>query len=137
VVATGAVLEPLQRANAVVWFDGRPETLPALPEGVRWVQLPGAGVDRWIDRLRASPGVVFTCSTGVYSRPVAEHALALLLAGLHAIPAAARASEWEPRYGTGLDGATVGVIGAGGIGGRLVELLAAAGAEVVAVTRRG
>ena len=137
VTAAGGIPSPLDGADAVVWLSGRPETLPALPEGVRWVQLPGAGIDRWLERIRRSPETTFTSATGVYARPVAEHALALLLAGVRRLGEAARASSWERRLGGALEGTTVAVVGAGGIGSALIELLAPHQVQVIAVTRSG
>lgn len=133
----GGTSVPLDQADAVVWMDGDPATLPQLPEQVRWVQLPGAGVNRWLERIRLTPGTTFTSATGVYARPVAEHALALLLAGVRRLGEAARASSWERRLGIPLQGATVAVVGAGGIGSALIRLLAPHDVEVIAVTRSG
>jgi D-3-phosphoglycerate dehydrogenase len=137
VTAGGGRLAPLDGAEAVVWLDGRPETLPALPRSVRWVQLPGAGLDRWWPRLEAEPDVRFTSATGVYARPVAEHALALLLAAVRRLGPAARATAWRREPTPMLEGSTVAVVGAGGIGSALVGLLAPHDVEVLAVTRSG
>src|SRR4051794_38857068 len=75
---SGPLVAP-QEAGALGW--GRPvdaaglaATLRAAP-GVRWVQLPWAGVERFVrlmddDRL-------WTCGKGVYAEPVAELALTL------------------------------------------------------------
>lgn len=133
----GADLVPLAEAQAVVWLDGRPDTLPPLPSPVRWVQLPGAGLDRWMDRIRAEGGVRFTSATGVYARPVAEHALALLLAAIRRLASFARDRGWDRSPLPALEGSTVAVVGAGGIGGRVVELLGPHDVEVLAVTRSG
>jgi phosphoglycerate dehydrogenase-like enzyme len=71
---------------------------------------------------------------------VAEHALALILAAAKALPRFARASGWDPDGRDrvrALEGATVAIVGAGGIGRALISLLAPFGAEAIAVTRRG
>jgi phosphoglycerate dehydrogenase-like enzyme len=135
--AAGGIPAPLDRADAVIWLDWRPETLPQLPGRVRWVQLPGAGVERWLGRIHASPGTMFTSARGVYAQPVAEHALALLLAGVRRLGEAARAASWERRHGGTLEGATVAVIGAGGIGSTVIRLLQPLCVDVIAVTRSG
>ena len=140
VQAAGAEVGPLDGADAVVWLGHDPSALPALPGSVRWVQLGSAGVEQWlragvIDRERT-----FTSATGAFAVPVAEHALALLLAGTRAVQIWARRRSW-PRDAReevrSLEGATVAVIGAGGIGRALIAMLAPLGAEVLAVTRRG
>ena len=96
--------------------------LAANPEIV-WVQLPLAGVEALaeagvIDRKRQ-----WTSAKGAYAEPVAEHALALLLAGLRQLPMRARARSWgEPAAATLFD-QPVTVVGAGGLATELLRLL--------------
>ena len=135
VEAGGGRVGALAEADGVVWTDTHAGELPELPSRIRWVQLPAAGVERWIDRLPDGP--VHTSAAGAFALPVAEHALALLLAAARRLPECARASEWtEPRTRS-LEDATVLVVGAGGIGRALIALLAPLGPRVLAVTRRG
>ena len=78
VEAAGGRVAPLDDADALVWLDWSrfPDRVPS---GVRWVQLPSAGVERWLERI--DPGRVWTSAAGAFAHPVAEHALALMLAG--------------------------------------------------------
>jgi D-3-phosphoglycerate dehydrogenase len=123
-----------------VWVAGDPGALPDLPESVRWVQLPSAGVEHWLESGRVTAERTWTSAVGAYGLPVAEHALALMLAGDKALPAFARRRTWDaearPRV-RALEGAAVAIVGAGGIGRALIGLLEPFGAEVLAVTRRG
>jgi D-3-phosphoglycerate dehydrogenase len=137
VEAGGGSVGALEEADGLVWSGHDPGALPELPGRVRWVQLPSAGVEHWIGHLPDGPQ--YTSATGAFGLPVAEHALALLLALARRIPEAARASEWEHlRPGVrSLEGAMVAIVGAGGIGRALIELLAPLHARVLAVTRRG
>ena len=136
VSAAGGRLAALDAADAVVWADSMPGQFPAsLPEGVRWVQIPPAGVEAWrdvVDRDRA-----WTSSTGAYGPQVAEHTLALMLAGGHRLAESARARTWTEPEVVPLAGSTVAIVGAGGIGRDLIGLLAPFDVEVLAVTRRG
>jgi phosphoglycerate dehydrogenase-like enzyme len=135
-LAGGSVVS-LGQADGVVWNGTRPDSLPDLPRSVRWVQLPSAGVEPWMERISATPQVTFTSAAGAYAPQVAEHALALLLAGARGIVASARQKTWEiPEHDT-LAGATVAIIGAGGIGRALITQLGSFAVEVIAVTRRG
>jgi phosphoglycerate dehydrogenase-like enzyme len=133
----GGSVGPLDDADGVVWLDSGP--LPdELPGRVRWIQLPAAGVERWVGSLPDGP--VVTSMAGAFAQPVAEHTLGLVLAGLHRIADAARAREWddELRERTrSIEGRTVAIVGAGGIGRALMAMLAPLGAHVIAVTRRG
>jgi phosphoglycerate dehydrogenase-like enzyme len=136
VTAAGGRIAPLEESDALVWLDSNPESFPdALPERVRWVQLPSAGVERWLDRIDG--GRVWTSAAGAYGRPVAEHALMLMLAGTRRLATFARASSWSRPPLEPLEGATVAIVGAGGIGRALIELLEPFRVEVLAVTRRG
>ena len=137
VETAGGSVVSLGQADGVVWAGTKPDSLPDLPRSVRWVQLPSAGVEPWMDRISATPQVTFTSAAGAYAPQVAEHALALLLAGVRGIVDSARQRTWEiPPHDT-LTGSTVAIIGAGGIGQALIAQLAPLTVDVIAVTRRG
>src|SRR5918993_4073809 len=68
------------RSARVAWL--RQSKLPELLHpGVRWVQLPFAGVEPWTERGLINAECTVTSAAGVYSGTAAEHALALMLAG--------------------------------------------------------
>jgi D-3-phosphoglycerate dehydrogenase len=119
-----------------VWLDSNPQSFPdSLPDGIRWVQLPSAGVEAWLDRIDGER--LWTSAAGAYGLPVAEHALALMLAGARRLADCARATTWTAPPARPLDGSTVAIVGAGGIGRALMRLLEPLDVRVVAVTRRG
>ena len=131
---------PLEGAGGVVSLTGDPEELPELPDSVRWVQLPSAGVEQWIRAGAVGDGRVWTSATGSFGLAVAEHALALMLAADKALHSFARERSWTTdgrHHVQSLAGETVAIIGAGGIGRALIGLLEPFGCEVIAVTRRG
>ena len=68
--------------------------------------------------------------------PVAEHALALLLAGLRHLPERARARSWGEPAGQSLFDQPVTVVGGGGITIALLRLLEPFRARVTVVRRR-
>src|SRR5918995_255784 len=76
----GGGTAPLEDADGLVWLTGDPDDLPALPATVRWVQLPSAGVERWLRAGAIDRERVWTSAAGAFGLPVAEHALALMLA---------------------------------------------------------
>ena len=136
ITAAGGQIGPLEEAAALVWLDSNPNSFPAaLPDGVRWVQLPSAGVESWLGRIDRER--VWTSAAGAYGLPVAEHALALMLAGARRLPDCARADTWTKPPARPLDGSTVAIVGAGGIGRALIALLEPLDVEVLAVSRRG
>jgi phosphoglycerate dehydrogenase-like enzyme len=136
ITAAGGQVGPLEGADALVWLKWDSNTFDLeLPKRVRWVQLPAAGVENWVDRV--ADGRVWTSAAGAYGLPVAEHALALMLAGARRLADCARVETWTDPPARPLDGATVAIVGAGGIGRALMRLLEPLDVEVLAVTRRG
>ena len=103
--------------------------------GISWVQLPMAGIERVAEAGVLDHQRQWTSAKGAYAEPVAEHALALLLAGLRYLPERARARSWgEPRAQTLFD-QPVTVVGGGGITLALLRLLEPFRARVTVVRR--
>ena len=124
--AGGAGVALPEQATAVVWTqsddpEGLARLLDANPQ-IDWVQLPWAGIEPYIPLLDADR--TWTCAKGVYADPVAEHALALLLAGFRNLHGYARATSWTGQVGRNLIGANVTIFGGGGIAEALIGLLA-------------
>ncbi len=138
VLAGGGVLVEADVAEALVWgAPAGPEQLraavDAAPNAV-WVQLPWAGIEPFIGVLDHNR--LWTCGKGVYAEPVAEHALALALAGMRGIGRYARATFWDnEQVGTNLLGAKVVLLGGGGITTSLLRLLGPFGCDVTVVRR--
>lgn len=137
VAGGGEVVPTLGQADGVVWLDGDPGSFPRLDGRVRWVQLPGAGAERWVDGGLVAGPTVWTTAAGAYGVVVAEHALALVLACLREIPTAARSDRWVRTVPRSLSGSEVLVVGAGGIGSALIRLLEPFDVRVTVVTRSG
>ena len=142
VVDGGGLVVDLAEAEALVWTAPRGaddlQRLLADAPAVRWVQLPWAGVEDFA-RLGVfdedGSGRRWTCGKGVYAEPVAEHALALALAGLRQLPERVRATSWGRQAGLSLYDARVAILGAGGITACLVDLLRPMRTEVTVVRR--
>jgi phosphoglycerate dehydrogenase-like enzyme len=137
VEAGGADLVEPAAATAVVWTqaddpDGLAALLAEHPQ-IDWVQLPWAGIEPYVPLLDHDR--TWTCAKGVYADPVAEHALALLLAGLRNLHGYARADTWTGQAGRNLLGANVTIFGGGGIAESLIGLLAPFGCTVTVVRR--
>src|ERR1700729_2676984 len=103
--------------------------------GISWVQLPMAGVERMAEAGVLDRQRWWTSAKGAYAEPVAEHALALLLAGLRHLPERARARSWGQPAGQSLFGQRVTVVGGGGITIALLRLLEPFRAQVTVVRR--
>ena len=137
VVDGGGLVVDLPEAEALVWGDpGQADDLRAALDatpGIHWVQLPWAGVEPLVDVLGHEH--LWTCGKGVYADPVAEHVLAMALAGMRHLVAYGRATQWSAQAGTNLMGANVVIVGGGGITESLLHLLAPFRCDVTVVRR--
>ena len=140
VVAGGGQLVGLgEHPEALVWIS--PRHLPELSRVVadtptlRWVQLPLAGVERHFAAGVFDTSLVWTCAKGSYAQPVAEHAMALALAGLRRLHERVIAKTWGEPAGTTLYGAQVAILGGGGIAKELLRLLEPYSASTTVVRR--
>ncbi len=134
----GGLLVPSDDAEVVVWLGRVPAGLAQhLHSGVRWVQLALSGVDSWVGDPVMTSGPDFLAVRGIYAPQVAEHALALLLAGARDLARAARSTSWDRPDTRMLAGATVVIVGAGAIGRELIRFLEPFRCRVVAVNRTG
>lgn len=137
VIAGGGVLADPADAQALVWADAhRPGDLPAVlaaGESIEWVALPYAGIEPYLPYLDDT--YTWTAAKGVYAAPVAEHVIALALAGLRDLHLFARSTSWPAQTGRNLLGANVVIFGGGGITSELVRLLEPFGCTITVVRR--
>lgn len=139
--AGGVVVDPSD-ADAIVWTEpSDPEALREVLErsSARWVQLPFAGIERFVGVI--DPSRTWTCAKGIYGEATAELAVALVLAASRRLHAHARATTWTGGEHAGvhrrLRGTEALVIGAGGIGRSVARMLGAFGVRVVVASRSG
>lgn len=137
--AASAELVDPPDAEALVWTHTQQaaelQALLRASPGIRWVQLPWAGVEPF-----AAAGVFdterqWTSGKGVYARPVAEHALALTLAGLRDLKRFATTQAWGDQAGISLVGGRITIFGGGGICCELVRLLQPFDCHITVVRR--
>jgi phosphoglycerate dehydrogenase-like enzyme len=134
----------------VAFFSGDvfPERSPAFfaaalgAEKLRWLHLFNAGVDHPIFARFLERGVTLTASPGSNAVPIAQSALAGLLALARRFPDFGRAQRerrWlehgELHFPPDLSTQTLVVLGLGGIGGEIARLGRALGLRVVGVRR--
>lgn len=133
---------PCEAPEAEVLITERPRQperhpLVARIPGLRHVHLLSLGFEWVLEHL--PEGVGLSNSRGAIEDATAEHALALLLAALRAVPAAVRNQDrqrWNPAWSPTLHGATVLLLGYGGVGAGIAARLAPFGpARVLPVAR--
>lgn len=141
--AAGHELVGLEDNPDLLLFGGGPDDFPEeLPQSVKVVQIVYAGVENLqeIFAKHAANGVRFANAGGLYDDTVAESALALLLAVMHRHQAVAPSWNQKQLFGETeylFDDKKLALIGAGGIGKKLIEYVRPFGVEVTAVNRSG
>jgi phosphoglycerate dehydrogenase-like enzyme len=135
-----AALAPILRETEVLL------TNPIVPDAIldrapalSWLQLTSAGVDRLLNSDVVRLGQVkVTTASGLHAVPISEYVIGAILAFAKGLPKAQRAQQehvWRPYWPRELEGATIGIVGLGAIGGRVAELARALGMCVLGVRR--
>ncbi|HKU35457.1 MAG TPA: NAD(P)-dependent oxidoreductase [Paenarthrobacter sp.] len=133
----------LEGFDAVLVMGPEKITAGSLPESgrLRHVARFGAGFDAVDVDACTRSGVILTNTPDAVRRPVADAAVALLFGLAHNLvikDRLVREGRWDERqawHGSGLDGATVGIIGFGGIGQETARRVRALGLRTVACNR--
>ncbi len=94
---------------------------------LKWIQSSAAGLDHCLVPEVIESDVIVTSASGVLADQVAEHAVALITGLTRNLPTFFRAQqqkEFIRRPTRDLTRATVGIVGLGGVGRRIAEVLA-------------
>jgi len=103
-----------------------------------WVHSATSGVERALTPAARAREIVVTNARGVFSRPIAEHVLLMILAVSRHLPELLelqRERTWQPLEGRELRELTVGIVGYGSLGRSVASLASAFGARVIALRR--
>ena len=112
---------------------------------LKWIQAHSAGVDYLLDKPIWQSKVIITSLSGIHPVPIAEHALAMILAfrwNLRLMQHLQARVEWpQDRWQLfarpELRGSTLGIVGYGAIGRELARQAQALGMRVLATSRSG
>lgn len=105
---------------------------------LEWIHSYSAGVERVATSLVRSRGLIVTNGRGVFSRPIAEYLVMMLLAIQRRLPQLLelqRERTWQPLPGRELASITVGIVGFGSIGAEVASMLAPFGTPIIATRR--
>jgi phosphoglycerate dehydrogenase-like enzyme len=103
-----------------------------------WVHSATAGVERLLTAEAAGRHLTITNARGVFSEPIAEYTLMMILAVVRRLPELLelqRERTWQPLPARELPQVTIGIVGLGSIGRAVARLAIAFGAQVVATRR--
>jgi len=106
---------------------------------LRWVHSATAGVERVLTPASRSRGLVITNARGVFSRPIAEYVMLMILAVSRRLPQLMELQAertWQPLEARELRDVTIGIVGLGSIGRGVGALGTAFGCRVLATRRR-
>ena len=104
-----------------------------------WVHSATSGVERALTPAALARDVLVTNARGVFSRPIAEHVLLMILAISRHLPELLelqRERTWQPLEGRELRELTIGIVGYGSLGRSVASLASAFGSRVIALRRR-
>jgi phosphoglycerate dehydrogenase-like enzyme len=102
---------------------------------LQWIQSSAAGMDHCLVPSVIASTIKVTSASGVLADQVAEHTIALVTGWCRSLPTFFRAQqdkEFIRRPTRDLTRSTVGIVGLGGVGRRLAELLAPFGVRILA-----
>jgi phosphoglycerate dehydrogenase-like enzyme len=134
----------LPEADIVLGWAVTRENFPRAAR-LRWIQVTAAGLGGLLFPEMVQSAVVVTNGRGLYGVPMAEHTIGVMLSiarKLHLCRDAQRERRWEahrlwtePPAVAQLQGATLGLVGLGSIGGEIARRARALGMRVLAVRR--
>ena len=104
-----------------------------------WVHSATSGVERALTPAALARDILVTNARGVFSRPIAEHVLLMILAVSRHLPQLIELQHertWQPLEGRELRELTIGIVGYGSLGRSVASLASAFGARVIAMRRR-
>jgi len=116
------------------------DRLVARAPRLTWVHSASAGVERVLTPAGRERGLIVTNARGVFSQPIAEYVLMMILAVSRRLPQLLelqRERTWQPLEGVELGDVTVEIVGLGSIGRAVADLATAFGCRVVATRRHG
>ena len=113
----------------------------ALATGLKWIQTTSSGVGQKVERLGLQESdLLITTARGVHAGPLTEFVFLSLLSyvkRLRHLQAEQREHRWERFCGDELDGMTLAIVGAGGVGRRVAAIGRCFGMRVTALARPG
>ncbi|MDT3395792.1 D-2-hydroxyacid dehydrogenase [Streptomyces sp. B1866] len=141
IVDSGAVADQLKDVHVYLGRRFAAEWFPLAPH-LEWIASPAAGTDHLPVAEAEAAGVALTRSYGFHGRPMAEHAMGLVLGFSRGLFVSSRLQRtdlvWRDRLAEeffDLADATMTIVGCGSIGSHLASAARAFGMNVIGVRR--
>ncbi len=122
------VASEILRADIFCGHAKVPMDWPAVVHGgrLKWIQSSAAGLDHCLVPAVVDSEIIVTSASGVLADQVSEHATALITALTRSLPVffrAQQAKEFVRRPTRDLHHSTLGIVGFGGVGRRIAQVL--------------
>jgi len=112
---------------------------------LKWIQTHSAGVDNLLDKPVWQSEVIISSMNGIHAVPIAEHALAMMLAFRWSLAkmfhfkanAAWPSGRWDHFVKPELRGSTLGIVGYGAIGRELARQAQGLGMQILTANHSG
>jgi phosphoglycerate dehydrogenase-like enzyme len=114
------------------------DRLVARAPRLRWIHSVSVGVEAVLTPIVLARGLVVTNGREVFSRPIAEYVLTMILSTCRRLPQLLDLQQertWQPLEAVEIADTTIGLVGLGGIGREVARLAAPLGPRIVAVRR--
>ena len=141
IATADTVVEQLPDAQVYFGWRFKPDWFAAAPK-LEWIASPAAGTDHLPVAEAEAAGVAVTRSYGFHGRPMAEHAMGLILGFSRGLFTSSRLQQtrrwWKDDLAEeffDLAGATMTIVGCGSIGADLAHAAHAFGMKVIGVRR--
>ena len=134
----GKIEDLVNQADVLYGFPSIPLEQLAESPTLRLLHVPSTGVDRYVTPEMRASRITLTNSRGVHAKPVAEHAVALMLALAYKLPQFQRSqakNAWEDAGIERLAGQTAGLLGLGAIGEEIARKCKAFDMRVIGTRR--
>jgi Phosphoglycerate dehydrogenase and related dehydrogenases len=141
--AEGVADEPVDEVEVLLrgWSLGSDalDRLVGRAPKLRWIHSVSVGVESMLTPCVRLRGLTVTNGRGVFSVPIAEYVMTMILAICRRLPQLMelqRERTWQPIEALELADTTIGLLGVGGIGREVARLAGPFGPRIVAVRRR-
>ena len=133
-----AAAEWMPEADVLLGSISFPAHLLAHAQRLRWIQVTGAGVDRFLASGGLPDGVILTRADVAFGDQIAEYVIGHLLAvtqRIREVVTLQSSRRWKPLTLSWLKGRTLGVAGVGSIGRAVAARAAGLGMNTVGLAR--
>ena len=96
------------------------------PKKVKWIQTTSSGIGQKVKKINfLNPKIIITTARGIHAKPLTEFVFFSILnfyKNKEFLDLSKKEKSWKRYCGIGIEGKSIGIIGAGGIGRQIIKL---------------